>query len=269
RTNGSISLENSAMICGGVTWGNEATDALITRNNGTVCPGHERIGYDKAKPDDQQVTVPDIELPVPVLPATNDNAGICRPGTCPTGGTVLWNPTARTLSMNNNPTITVSGNVFVLCRLTMDNSSKLYLDPTDRTKPVRIYFDSPERCGGQTNPVDFDNNITIATTVTDGPPIQFYALGSPVTATSLTFSNNNVGRTIQIYAPQSTVKVDNHGTFTGGIAAKQVLLENNVDVHAPSSPTRLELGTGVEFERGPFTECTSSATAGQSLSQGC
>jgi hypothetical protein len=255
RSNGDITLTGGARICGSATPG--PGHAVSTTNGSSICAGYSTA------PAPEPIVLPD-----PQLPTANDNANICANGSCPTNGWVNWNPGARTLGLNNNPSITVRGNVFVLCRFTIDNSSRLTFDPIDPSRPVRVYFDSPEHCGGQTSPLEFRNNPTISTTSAAFPQVQFYVLGGS-TATTVTIDNRNITLPAEIYAPRSTVAIANNAFITGGVAADRVTMTGNVDVRAASNPSRLELGTGVQFTRGPFTECTPQAQADATLSEGC
>jgi hypothetical protein len=255
RSNGDISLTGGARICGDATPG--PGHATTTKNGSSICAGYSTTPAPEP-----------IELPDPQLPAGNDNANICANGSCPTNGWVNWNAPARTLTLNNNPSVTVRGNVFVLCRVALDNSSRLTFDPIDPNKPVRIYLDSPANCGGQTVPLQFSNNPTLSTTSAAFPAVQFYVLGGP-TATTVSIDNRNETLPAQIYAPRSTVRIANNAFLTGGVAAGQVTMTGNVDVRASSNPARLQLGTGVEFTRGPFTECTPQPATGATLSEGC
>ena len=229
-TNGNILLKNFAHVCGDTTPG--PGKALTIQNNAGVCSGYSVAPAStpfNLQPVDQGNA-----------PAVNDNGrigdppGITSLDTCTSCDNIDWDPDARTLTLNNNATLTLGGNVYSLCHLELRNSAQLKIAARASGTAVRIYVDSPESCGGNgMGSVSVRNDAAIVNMNTDPTTLQLYVVGSPTIATSVDFSNGvnlATGMVMAIYAPYSTVTLRNNVSLTGAIAARSIVLENNASL---------------------------------------
>jgi len=261
-SNGNIALRNSAEVCGAATPGVGKT--LTLNNSASVCSGYPTSA----------ATVP-FNLP-PVdqkdAPTANDNARICAvgPGSDPCTGNVSWNATTRVLDLSNTATLTLSGDTYSFCRIQLRNSARLQIATVPG--PLRIYIDSPEHCGNGAGAgsVSLQQNTDITNLNADPIKLQLYAAGSPNKATSVQFANSSSADTIMaVYAPSSTVSLENNVHVVGAVAAKKVVMQNFTSITYDS---RVEDITGSDFARiyqnPAWQECTNDAT-GVALDSGC
>jgi Tfp pilus assembly protein PilX len=227
-SNGNITLRQSSEVCGAVTPGPGST--LTLANNAYVCPGYSTTPADtkfQLAPVDQQDA-----------PNHNYNSRICVQDTCT--GSPIWNPTARTLTLNNSDTITLTGNIYSLCQLKLNNTSQLKIAP--RTTPLRIIFDN------------------------DPTTLQIFVTGSPTKPSSVNFDNTgDPAQDVQmvIYAPQSTIAFTNSTRIKGSLVAKSIQLQNSVtitydnrvtDITSLSSARLFDPNTG-------YKDCTAVPTS--------
>ena len=253
-SNGNIILRNTAEVCGAATPGPGKT--LTLQNSASVCPGYSTS------------PAPTNFVLAPVDQGTsatqNDNSRICAADTC--SGSVSWDASARTLTLTNSGVVTLSGNVYSLCKLDLRNSSQLRI--AARSTPLRIYFDTPEACGQSsgTAQVNLAQTSGIINLNTDPTTLQIMVAGSSTRATSVEFHNlgdPTVDVVMTIYAPNSTISFENSTQMTGALAAKSILLQNSVEltyddrvqgITSLNSAQLFQLGSG-------FQECTGTATA--------
>ena len=245
RSNGNVSLNNSAFICGSVMVG-----PAKTMTGGPSCSGGLT-----------QATEPFVLSSVTV-PAANDNARIGN-GLDPKSGSVAWNAGTRVLTIDGG-TLTLRGSNYSFCSLHLTKDARLIIE--DDGTPVKIYIDAPESCTtGDPSPgsVLMEKKGRIDTL---GPAslAQMYMAGSNTIATTLDFENNEkVGVEMALYAPRSTFSIRNYGYLIGGVVAKQVSLQNNSEIKYDSSVA----GIGSEtvplqmYRRQSWVECTTAGGA--------
>ena len=143
-SNGDIAITNNGRVCGNATPG--PGESVSITNNGSMCTPSST----------SPAAVPFNFPPVDQGSAAtvNDNARItgAKSGTgsprdtCSGCGNISWNAATRVLQVANNATLTLTGDVYSFCSLTVQNNATLRIAP--RTTPLRIYIDSPESCGG-------------------------------------------------------------------------------------------------------------------------
>ena len=94
------------------------------------------------------------------------------------------------LQVANNSSLTLTGDVYSFCSLTVANNATLRIAP--RTTPLKIYIDSPESCGGGAGmgSVSVINNGLIQNLNTSPATLQLYVLGSTSINTTVTIGNN-------------------------------------------------------------------------------
>lgn len=265
-SNGDITLNNSATLCGTPYYG--PGKDFIQNNNATLCPGNTAT-----QAPDKLVLSP---LEAGNLAAQNDNARIC--GLDPCNGNVAWDATARRLILRNNATLTLGGNLYFFCQLELYNSSQLIIAPQDPTKAVRIYLDDPANCGGTGGSVVKDQSAAIVNQFADPTGLQLYVLGSEQAPTSVAFSNNASGNgrstapRMTIYAPRSTVTLGNYTNFTGAIAAKKVEIGQRSSITYSPDVGDLQTENTVFplYRSRQYRECaTPTTTTSTSPTEGC
>jgi hypothetical protein len=265
-SNGSISLSNQATICGKATPG--PGEAVTTANQGGVCTGYSTA----------PATQPFLLDPVDQgnAPAQNDNAriasaiaGAAGGDSCTSCGKVSWNPTTRVLSLSNNATLTLGGNIYSFCRIDLKNSAQLKVAVN---AAVKVYVDSPENCGGGTGmgSVSLQNFSGILNLNADPTTLQLYMVGSPNIDTTLDFANSFTSTMLMsIYAPYSTVYLHNSVHITGAVAAAAVPIQNDSSITYDSRVGNIK-GGGIPVYRSTrkWVECTSTPTDA-TVNSGC
>jgi hypothetical protein len=225
-SNGNVSLTNTGTLCGNLTYGPGKT--FSTENSGALCPGYVSGA----------ATQPFVLNPVDQGNAAtaNDNGriGLSGPDVVLDSPQTVWNSAARTLSLNNSSTLTLTGNVYSFCKLDINNNAQLIVAPRAPTAPpLKIYIDAPQNCPGVAGAgtVTLRNGSSISNLNTNPTTLELFVVGSSTTATSVNFENNFQEQIpMIIYAPQSTVLLQNHTSIIGAIAAKAVTLQNNTGV---------------------------------------
>ncbi len=261
-SNGNITLRNSSSVCGAATPGVGKT--LSLNNSASVCTGYTT----------SPATVPFALPPVDQqdAPTVNDNARICAvgPASDPCTGNVTWNATTRTLELDNTATLTLAGDTYSFCRIQLRNSSRLLI--ATLPGPLRIYIDSPENCGNRpgSGSVSLQQDTDVTNLNADPIKLQLYAAGSANRSTSIQFANHTSADTVMaVYAPSSTVSLENNIHIVGAVAAKKVTMQNYTSITYDS---RVEDITGSDFARvyqNPrWQECTNETTAA-ALDSGC
>ena len=230
-TNGNILLKNFAHVCGDTTPG--PGKALTIQNNAGVCPGYS------VSPAATPFNLQPVDQGN--APTVNDNLRIGNPpgpaslDTCTSCGSIDWNPATRVLKLNNNATLTLGGNVYSLCRLELNNSAQLKIAARAPGTAVRIYVDSPESCGGGNGmgSVSVRNDSAIVNMNADPTTLQLYVVGSSTINTTVDFSNGvslATSMVMAVYAPYSTVTLNNNVSLTGAIAARSLVLQNHASL---------------------------------------
>jgi type II secretory pathway pseudopilin PulG len=260
RSDGTIKLTNSATVCGNATPG--PGRVVTSSSSGGVCAGYSTDAADRQlefTPVDQGNAA-----------TVNDNARICGADPCSSKG-VSWNPTTRRLSISTSGNLTLGGNIYSFCDLSLSNSATLNIAPRDPNTSLRIYIDSPEHCGGTGGNVNLANSSLITNQNTNASSLQIYLLGSPSKQTSVSFSNSSSSDLrLVIYAPLSQVTLSNSVQLTGAIAAKSVSLSNSVKLTFDTSVSNIQTTSVTPlFRPQQYRECTPSATAGTGPAQGC
>ncbi len=282
KSNGNISLSNSATICSdpsGAAPGNATPGpgrTVTTVNSSTVCGSRN--------PSSDPVTLSPVDQGTSAL--VNDNWRICNPTGlgAPTGGLLgdsctpktnwySWNLAARTLSITNSGWVTLGGNLYSFCRLTMSNNSTLKITPKT-AGAVRIFIDKPESCGGTGGAVvDLANGVQVETPPGAAPTqLQIYVAGSSTIATQINLGNNpSVQTPVVVYAPNSTVNLANNVKIKGAIAAKQVTFANNTALTWTSDVDDLKANTLFPlFQRSDdYRECSPTIPAGTAPATQC
>jgi hypothetical protein len=262
-SNGNIALRNTATVCGPATAGPGKTLSLY--NSAGVCNGFS------TQPAQQNFQMQPVDLAD--TSTVNDNtrvsnaiAGTGGPGNpadvCTSCDKISWNATTRSLALNNNSTLTLSGSVYSFCSLDLDNSAQLLVAPRDPATPLKIYIDKPETCGTGMGSVRLRNNSGIVNLNSDPRTLQLYVAGSTATATSVSFENSFDSSMIMVvYAPDSTVSMTNHLDVVGAVAAKTFQMQNNTSLTYHERVGDITQGSTIRvYNAEDYVECTTEQT---------
>lgn len=204
---------------------------------------------------------------------------------------------ATTMQWTVSGSQSLAAGTYYFCRFFMANGAKLTFSSS---APTQIYIDSPSRsgslCEGQTNPAttypvgtfwtensnEFNKDgredlveVFVHGTSYNGtrtPPSFCTPAGdSPHTdkCESDVLLNNSSGFEGMIYAPGTTVELNNSGKMKGAIAADKIRFNNSVvfeltDAVKDSAPL-----TSGGIDRGNWVECRPQATVANDPESGC
>ena len=269
-SNGNITVSNNGRVCGDATPGPGKTVDLS--NNGIMC-------------------TPSSTAPAPVAfnfppvdqggaATVNDNARITRAkagtgsprDTCSGCGNISWSAATRVLNVGNNSSLTLTGDVYSFCALTIANNGTLRIAP--RSTPLRIYIDSPESCGGGAGmgSVTVSNNGLIQNLNTSPATLQLYLLGSTSINTTVTIANNGstgAGTNLFIYAPNSTATLAENSYVTGTVIAKSIEFQNNARIIYDPTVESLASGSTMPiYSQETYKECATHQN-GSAPDSGC
>jgi hypothetical protein len=265
-TNGNVSLENNATICGnirhgvgkGVTFSNNADQCSgygITEGNETLPPVSSFMPTDIATNNSDYRLVKCTSPDVPVgcqsdSYVANGNKGYTS--------TVPWNPTTRTISTEENSTLTLTGGDYFICNLVLSNNSHLIMGAKAN---VRIFFDTPENCGlkAGAEQLSLSNNTDIQATGNTSEKSSLpglYMTGSSSIPTTARFANNS-GTTNEfvLYAPNTNIVIENNATYKGVLAGKTITLTNHAKVEQDAGFKPPQIGGATLFARQSYVEC--------------
>ena len=255
-SNGDITFKNNTSVCGNVTPG--VGQSLNLGQNFSQCGGFNT----------NNATQPFPFQPVDMVApnALNDNARITAAknggsptDTCTNCPSIGWDPSTRVLNLGATSTLTLSGDTYSVCSLTIASGAQLKI--AARTTPLLFYVDSPESCGNGAGM----GNVTLTGQVLNlnSNPSTFVLLvaGSTSQATTITIEDNAVtaaNAPMAIYAPNSTVDYKNNLDWSGALVAKTITIKNNATINYDSRVANITMNSAVRFyEDQGYRECTS------------
>ena len=277
-TNGNVNLTNNTSICGDIRHGigKKITEEL----SATQCTGYVKTEGNESLPavssfmpealasswgDDKRLVKCTV-LTEPRQPASCQSDSYSKTW----GTTIPWNGNAatkpRTIEPAQNSTLTLTGGDYFICRLYLGNNSHLIMG---EGAAVRIFFDTPENCGMKAGEAQIEvaNNADITSSghqPTEGKYalMGLYVMGSTAIPTKIIFSNNSNGKSEEdadqfiLYAPNSSVYLENNATYKGAIVGKTVYLSNHAKVVQDEGFEPPNFGGSNLFSRQSFVECT-------------
>jgi hypothetical protein len=261
-SNGNVSLSGSTSLCGNATYG--PGKQFTTTNAGLQCSGYSTFQADGSmllNPVDQGNAK-----------TVNDNGRIGVQDTFLPSIPSVWNPATRVLQLKQFSTLTLGGDVYSFCNLEIANSAQLIIAPRAAGRPpLKIFIDSPENCPGVTNAgsVKLTEQASILNPNADPSTVELFVAGSAETATSVQFLNSFASAVnMLIYAPRSTVRMQNSTAIVGAVAGKSVLLENSATVTWNASAAVTIDDLEPLFRRQSWVECSTRQT-GSAVDSGC
>jgi hypothetical protein len=198
---------------------------------------------------------------------------------------VTWDAATRQLTIDNNSSLTLTGQTYSFCKLTLKSNAALYIAAG---QTVNIYFDSPEHCDVPpgTLPVDDSRHPELGTTQMDlssnsritsatGTPakVAVYFVGSQTRLTNLLMSSNTqiAGSCVQnfiIYAPLSHIELNSNSQYCGALAGQSLHMDSNAQVFTDADSQAFVLpGTAPHYAVSQFVEC--SAASANPPNSGC
>jgi Tfp pilus assembly protein PilX len=266
-SNGDITVRNQAVIDGdAITPGN------VWTYNTAVVTGSRPHGTLHLDPVDQG-TSPG---------ASNSRLAFLSPRRASVGGTedtctqpvacsgISWNAGTRVLSLANDATLTLSGTSYSFCKITLRNRAKLIVAAGST---VKIFIDDPAHCSpGLTDAgsVILSNNSELVNGNSSPAAMQLYLVGSPSVPTTLDFANSITSEMVMsIYAPYSSVHLENDAQIRGALAAKSIPIDNDATITYDPLVGGIS-GGGIPVYRSSrsWIECTAKPT-GAAVNSGC
>jgi hypothetical protein len=223
-SNSSIYLQNSAQLCGDALYGKDWAIQSPNANQGGLlqCLGAS-YGSSHTK-----LTEPLILAPIDQRDAPTNNNNSSIPNTI--SG---WDAAKRRLVLGTGDNLTlVAGGVYSFCYFQMGGSSKLNISGSLLGgTPTRIYIDAPENCtslsSGERGDVSIGNSANINNTTLDPSTFIMFVVGSPRIMTYVTYDNSSsTAVPMVIYAPSSTLSIQNNTVIKGAVAAYRISVKN-------------------------------------------
>jgi hypothetical protein len=145
-----------------------------------------------------------------------------------------WDASTRSITLDANDTLTVSGGDYWVCSINLSGNSQLIMASGVQ---VRFFFDTPENCklpSGAAQ-ISLSGNTRIASTSKTVMPA-FYLLGSTTMPTSANLSGNaQTEDEFVIYGPNTSINLSGNATYRGVIAGKKIVMSGNGKVEDSSS----------------------------------
>jgi hypothetical protein len=267
-SNGNVTMGNTAEVCGPVTPGPGKT--LTLNNSASVCGGFSTT------PAEQDFQLQPVDLEGSTT--TNDNARITnalagsltQADACTSCNKIDWDPATRVLKLRNDSTLTLSGDVYNFCQLELHNSAQLIVATRPPGSPLKIFIDTPENCGTGLGSAVFRNNTGMVNLNSDPTTLQLRVVGSATAATGVSFENSFDSTMIMaVYAPNSTVTMQNNITLVGALAGKLVQLQNNTQLIYHERIDDIASGSSIRvYQDQDYVEC-GLVTTGTAPDEGC
>ena len=263
-TNGNVNVSMCPQIVGNAWYGNDNRFTIGGLGNP---PGNCPLFAEQPLPQDLVLN------PVNV-PSSNDNGRITTghdPWVLKLLSGSSWDPANRVLAVRGASALTLTGNTYVFCKLEVENLAQLIVGLRLGTQtPLKIYIDSPENCPGVSNAgtIRVRHTASITNLNVGANMLQIYMKGSPSTATSMRFENTISNVIGTVYAPYSTVHLENANAILGAVAAHTITLEDTARINWLDSADITTDDLAPLFKRTGWTECSSKPT-GSAPDSGC
>jgi Tfp pilus assembly protein PilX len=183
---------------------------------------------------------------------------------------ISWNASTRVLSLANDATLTLGGFSYSFCKITLRNRAKLIVAAGST---VKIFMDDPAHCSpGLTDAgsVILNNNSELVNGNPSPAAMQLYLVGSANVPTTLDFANAITSEMVlSIYAPNSSVHLENDVHLRGALAAKSIPIDNDATITYDPLVGGIS-GGGIPVYRSTrsWIECTTKPT-GAAVNSGC
>lgn len=265
-TNGGMTFAANAKLCGTGSVGVGQSITLVSNaqhHDDIACTG---TGTTIQKP----LTLPAVNQGNAAT--VNDNGRFFGQDLRTGGNRVTWDPATRTMNLSQNSSVTLGGQVYSFCKLTMSSNTAIYVAPGSR---VTIFFDSPEACGLPPNTVQLKLSSNSRITATGGGAANaaFLFVGSDTVPTRIELNSNTqvagaCEQNFVIYAPRSDFAFDSNSTYCGAVAGKSIHMDSNAKLYTDNAAKNFVLpNTAPHYEPSSFIEC--EGPAGTPPNAGC
>jgi hypothetical protein len=181
---------------------------------------------------------------------------------CTNCNKVLWDNANRVLTVQNGGVVTLSGDVYALCRLDIQGNGQLKISA--RTTPLFMYIDSPQSCGNGAGEGSVNLAGQVLNVNTDPATFVLMVAGSPTVNTVVNIEDNAVTKLnapMAIYAPNSTVEYQNNLDWKGALVAKTIIIKNNANIDYDARVSGVSLDGSTRFyEPQGYKECATTPT---------
>ncbi len=290
-TNGGVSIASNAKVCGPVSVGvGQTVSGSGSLYNDTACT-QQSTSYNQQSLNLQPLgavpsTSNDDFLFSKDLVSAGNKSKACFDGHDGNGApsTACFN---RRLDLQQNTSVTLTGSVYVLCKLTMSSNTSLVV-PSD--KAVEIWFDSPEHCADTRDPsclpnstapcvqLDMSSNSRITSNSTNPSDVRLLFVGSATRPSTVNLASNTDAnaacqQNMILYAPLSDVFIkggntNSGSTYCGALAGRTVSLDSNVVLTAGRHDLTLQ-STYPYYQPTQFVECPAAPASAPNFDSGC
>jgi hypothetical protein len=185
-----------------------------------------------------------------------------------------WNSTSRTISLSGKgSTLTLGGSDYFICRLEV-TGGHVYMASDAH---VRIFFDTPERCGlsSGTEQIRVAGGGSLEATAYDTKLGNFdmpelYVMGSSTIQTKANFEGNGGANEFLLYAPNTNIRLAGNGaSYEGSFVGKTIEVEGNGFVSRPEGYKPPPIGGATLYSRQSYVECSGAPASVAAPASGC
>ncbi len=274
-TNGQLTSSGNATICNNIRFG--VGKKWEHSGNASQCSGYVTT--------EGNATLPPVSSFMPPTIANSNSNGrlvTCTrtsptpepPGCQSDTFTGSWktnspfNPTTRSISVQGG-VLTLGGGDYWLCSLTLSGNSHLIMAAEAN---VRLFFDTPENCGGNTQQISFTGNSNIEATGYQPEAGKFgvmgiYMLGSTTKRSSINLAGNTGANELVVYAPNTDINVSGNADYKGVMAGRTINDSGNGKISQDTGFEPPVVGGATLFSRESYVECVGGT--GSTPSSGC
>ena len=283
-SNSSAGIDGAVLHAPGSTWGTSGSGQQIAggRQSVTTQFVFEPIKFEDAEIAAQQTNLKTSPLWTTTLPGSGTN--------------YTYNATTKHFTVRDGKEVTLPGGTYYFCRFYMENGAKLKFSTTQATQ---IYVDSPSRAGSlctttttpQVDGTFWLNNSNEFNKDGREDLVEIFVHGTPYNANrtrpswctpagdtppapddrceSDVLLNNSSGFEGMIYAPDTTVELNNSGKMKGAIAADKIRFNNSVVFELTDAVEDSAPATTGGINRGNWVECRPQPTVTGDPESGC
>lgn len=176
--------------------------------------------------------------------------------------TVPYDAAKRSINLSGG-TLTLGGEDYWLCKLTMSGSSHLIMAEGAH---ARLFFSTPEECRMSSSEpqISITGNSSIESTgyiaqLGQYDMLSIFMLGGSTSTVEL--HGNSGSNEVLLYAPDSTVKIIGGATYKGPIAGGQIEIQGNATFEADAGYEAQGLPDDTLYSRQSYIECSGTAAA--------
>src|SRR5690348_4631532 len=161
-------------------------------------------------------------------------------------------------------TLTLGGEDYWLCKLTLSGSSQLIMAEHAH---VRLFFSTPEECGMSSSSepqISISGTSSIQSTgyiaeLGQYDMLSIFMLGGPTSTVEL--QGNTGSNEVLLYAPGSTVKLQGNATYKGPIAGGMIEVKGNPTFEEDAGYEPQGLPSDLLYSRQSYVECSGTAAS--------